>query len=180
MSTDQPLPPPDDQAYPAAPPPPPPPRPPPPAPGPAAQTAAGAQPPPAGYVAPSPGYPAPPPGHVAQPGGPVPAPLQSDETLWAVLAHLSYFVLALIGPLVIMLVAGPQRPFARANAVEALNFHITVLIGLAISMVLMFVIIGFFTFFAIAIAGLVLAIIAAVKAGQGEGYRYPLTLRLVK
>ena len=176
MSTDQPLPPPDDQAYPAPPPPPPPP----PATGAEAQPLAGAQPPPAGYGAPPAGYPTPPPGAVAQPGGPVPAPLQSDETLWAVLAHLSYFVLALIGPLVIMLVAGPQRPFARANAVEALNFHITVLIGLAISMVLMFVIIGFFTFFAIAIGGFVFHIIGAVQAGKGVRYRYPINIRMIK
>jgi hypothetical protein len=96
------------------------------------------------------------------------------------LAHLSYFVIALIGPLIIMLVAGQDRPFARAHAVEALNFHITVLIGVIISLILMIVIIGFFTLFAVLIAGVVFTIMAAIKAGQGEGYRYPLTLRLVK
>ena len=104
---------------------------------------------------------------------------QSDETVWALLAHLSYFVLALIGPLIIMLVCGQERPFARAHAVEALNFHITVLIGVVISIPLFFLIIGFITLPAILIAGLIFTIIAAIKAGQGEGYRYPLTIRMV-
>jgi uncharacterized protein len=114
------------------------------------------------------------------PGGDVPAPLQSDETLWSVLAHLSYFVIPLIGPLVIMLAVGEQRPFARANAVEALNFHLTLFVASIIAFILIFVIIGIFLIIAIVIWGVVLTIIAAVKAGQGEGYRYPLTVRLVK
>ncbi|HVQ18452.1 MAG TPA: DUF4870 domain-containing protein [Actinomycetes bacterium] len=105
---------------------------------------------------------------------------QSDETVWALLAHLSFFVLSLIGPLIIMLVVGQARPFARAHAVEALNFHITVLIGVVISIILIFVVIGVFTLIAILIAGAIFTILAAIKAGQGEGYRYPLTLRLVK
>lgn len=106
---------------------------------------------------------------------------QQDETIWALLAHLSIIVsLGLIGPLIIMLVAGQDRPFARAHAVEALNFHITVAIGVVISLVLIIVIVGIFTLIAIAIAAVVFAILAAIKASQGEGYRYPLTLRFVK
>ncbi|MFZ0323757.1 MAG: DUF4870 domain-containing protein [Actinomycetes bacterium] len=114
-----------------------------------------------------------------QPGGPLPAPLQQDETMWAVLAHLSLFVLSLIGPLVIILIAGQQRPFARANAVEALNFHLTLLFAFIVCVVLMFVLIGFVLAAALGVAAAVLAILAAVAAGRGEGYRYPLTLRLV-
>lgn len=105
---------------------------------------------------------------------------QSDETMWALLAHLSFFVISLIGPLIIMLVCGEDRPFARAHAVEALNFHITVLIGVVISVILIFVIIGIFTLLACLIAGAIFAILATIKAGQGEGYRYPVNWRLVK
>jgi uncharacterized protein len=133
--------------------------------------------------------PPPPAGGYPPPAGPsLPTPTmegfpparQSDETIWALLAHLSYFVLALIGPLIIMLVAGDQRPYAKAHAIEALNFHITVLIGVVISIVLIFVIIGFFTLFAVIIAGIVFTIMAAIQAGQGEGYRYPINIRMVK
>jgi len=105
---------------------------------------------------------------------------QSDETMWSVLAHLSFFVLSLLGPLIIMLVVGEERPFARAHAVEALNFHILVLIGVVISLPLMLVLIGFVTFIGILIGGAILAIIAAIAASKGEGYRYPINWRVVK
>ena len=100
--------------------------------------------------------------------------------MWAVFAQVSGLVgLGLIGPLVIMLVCADQRPFARAHATEALNFHITVLFGVLISLVLVFVCIGIFTMIAIGVAALVYSILAAVAASKGETFRYPLTLRLV-
>lgn len=109
-----------------------------------------------------------------------PAARHSDETVWALLAHLSFFVVSLIGPLIVMLVAGQQRPFARAHAVEALNFHITLWIAAIISVILIFVLVGIVTLVAVAIVGVVFTILAAIQAGQGDGYRYPLTIRLVK
>ena len=109
------------------------------------------------------------------PGGPV----QSDDTTWALLAHLSVFVLALIGPLVIYLVKKDGSPFVRQHAAEALNFHITVLIASIVSAVLMLVLIGFLLLAVVVIGSMVLGIVAAVAAGRGQPYRYPLTLRLV-
>lgn len=83
-----------------------------------------------------------------------------------------------------MLVCADQRPFAKAHATEALNFHITVLFGVLfgvlISLVLVFVfLLGVFTMIAIGIAALVYSILAAVAASKSETFRYPLTLRLV-
>lgn len=146
-------------------------------------------PPPAASYAPPPAPAPPAPGQVPPPPATnlptptvagFPAARQSDETMWAVLAQLSFFVLSLIGPLIIMLVAGEDRPYARAHAVEALNFHITVLIAVLISFVLIFVIIGIFTLIACLVAGAIFSILAAIKASQGEGYRYPINWRLVK
>lgn len=100
--------------------------------------------------------------------------------MWAVLAHVSGIVgLGLLGPLVIMLVCTDQRPFAKTHATEALNFHITVLFGLLISLPLVLVCVGFFTMMAIAIAALVYSILAAIAASRSAAFRYPLTLRLV-
>ena len=146
-------------------------------------------PPPATEYAPPP--PPPPPGGGAQPvtglgqglANPTvagfPPARQQDETIWALLAHLSVFVLALIGPLIIMLVAAQERPFARAHAVEALNFHITLLIAMVISLFLIILLIGLITTPLLFIYGVVFGIIAAIAASKGEGYRYPLTLRMV-
>ncbi len=66
-----------------------------------------------------------------------------------------------------------------AHGKEALNFQISVTIYMAVAAVLMLVIIGFFLMIGIAVAAIVLVVIAAVKASNGELYRYPLTIRLV-
>lgn len=122
----------------------------------------------------------PPPGWIPpQPHPPSPGPTSSDDTTWALLAHLSVFVVALIGPLVIYLVKRDSSPFVRAHAAEALNFHITLTLATIVSIVLMLVLIGFLLIFVVMIAGAVLGVIAAVAAGQGKPYRYPFTLRLV-
>ncbi len=108
----------------------------------------------------------------------------ADERLWGLLAHLSWIAGSIVGisplgPLVVFLVFKDRSPFLRRHALEALNFWITVFIGLAISLVLMLIIVGFVTFAVISVAALVLSIIAALAANRGEEYRYPFTLRLI-
>ncbi|MBC7374589.1 MAG: DUF4870 domain-containing protein, partial [Frankiales bacterium] len=63
-----------------------------------------------------------------------------EDTTWSVLAHLSIFVLSLIGPLAIYLVYKDSSPFTRHHAAEALNFHLTLLIATLVSFVLVFVV----------------------------------------
>lgn len=143
---------------------------------------------------PSPDYsaatpPPPPPGAVPPPPPAAPAyaapvgeqPLsQSDERLWAMLAHLSEIVLALIAPLLIMVLLGKRSAFVNDQAKEALNFHITLLIASIVSWILVFFVVGIFMLAAVLIYGLVFAIIAAIKAYNGELYRYPINIRFVK
>lgn len=105
-----------------------------------------------------------------------PSVVTSDDKTWAVLSHILGWLIALIA----LLAKGNERPFVRDQAVEALNFDITLFIGTLISIPLMFVIVGFFTFFAIAIGGLVFHIIAAIEAGKGVRYRYPINIRMIK
>lgn len=108
----------------------------------------------------------------------------ADERLWGLLAHLSWIAGSIVGisplgPLVVFLVFKDRSPFVRRHAVEALNFWITAYIGLAISVALMLILIGFVTFAVIGVAALVFSIIAALAANRGEEYRYPFTLRLI-
>ena len=102
--------------------------------------------------------------------------ITSEDKTWAVLSHVLGWLIALIA----LLVKGNERPFVRDQAVEALNFDITMAIGMIVSIPLMFVIVGFFTFFAIVIVGFVFHIIGAIQAGQGVRYRYPINIRLIK
>ncbi len=124
------------------------------------------------------GYGPPPHGHGSPPPyGPPSA--DSEDTVWAVLAHLSIFVFALLGPLVIYLIYKDSSPFTRHHAAEALNFHITLTIAMIVSIPLIFLFIGIPLFFAVVVAGIVLGIIAAVAASRREPYRYPLTIHFV-
>lgn len=124
---------------------------------------------------------APPPPGIPGPGPGQPQPLSAnDERLWAMLSHLSYFVLALIAPLIIMLTLGTRSAFVRSQSAEALNFHITVIIAGFIGVITIPFIIGIVILAVVGIGGLVLAIIAAIKSYGGEDYRYPVNIRLVK
>ena len=124
----------------------------------------------------------PPPGYPSQPGyggapyGPGPGP---ETTVWAVLAHLSFFVFALLGPLVLYLVFKDTSPMTRHHAAEALNFHLTLLIASIVAGILVVVLVGFVLLLALFVYSIVLTIVAAVAAGNRQPYRYPLTIRLV-
>ncbi|MGI8817011.1 MAG: DUF4870 domain-containing protein [Pseudonocardia sp.] len=128
------------------------------------------------------GYPPPGPPYQGPPGTGALSP--QDERTWAMAAHLSALIgmiigLSFVGPLVVMLVQGPKSPYVWANAVEALNFNLSILIYGIVSSVLIVLLIGIPMLFAVGIAWLVFTIIAGVKTSNGEPYRYPLTIRLV-
>ena len=101
-------------------------------------------------------------------------------------SHLCTFVLlGLIGPIIIYVVYKDKCQFVAKHALEALNFHLTILIastiGGTVSFVLSFFLIGlvvgaiFFGFLAIWV--IVIPIVAAVKAYGGEYYHPPLTFK---
>lgn len=70
--------------------------------------------------------------------------------------------------------------FVVDHAKENLNFSITYAIAFFACMVLSVIVIGAFLMPIVAIAYLVFCIIAAVKASNGETYRVPFILRLLK
>lgn len=108
----------------------------------------------------------------------------ADERNWAMAAHLSsvlaiWTALGFLGPLVVLLIKGDRSPFVRAQAVEALNFNISVLFYEVIAGILVLVAIGIPLLGALFVFWLVCTIIASVKVSKGQPYRYPLTIRLV-
>jgi uncharacterized Tic20 family protein len=107
------------------------------------------------------------------------APTGTDK-IWSMLSHLSaFFGLGILLPLVVYLAMRRESEYVANNAKEALNFHISVLIYILCCVPLFFIVIGIPLAAMVGIAALVLAIIAAVKASNGDCYRYPLTLRLI-
>ena len=81
--------------------------------------------------------------------------------------------------MIVWLLKKDLMPFVDDQGKEALNFQITMAIGFAICFVLTFVLIGLPLMFLLGIFDLVYTIIAAIKANEGERYRYPVSLRLV-
>ncbi len=113
--------------------------------------------------------------------------VSKDEQNWAMICHLSALAGFLIpfgnilGPLIVWLIKRGEMPMVESNGKEAINFQITVSIGLLICVPLMFVLIGIPLALAIGLAGLILTIMAAVKVSNGEfDYKYPFTIRLLK
>ena len=110
----------------------------------------------------------------------LPAAHKGSDKIWSMLCHLS----ALLGvgfllPLVVYLAMRHESEYVAANAREALNFHISVLIYSLCCLPLVFIVIGIPLILIIGVGSLVLAIFATVKASNGLCYCYPLTLRLV-
>jgi uncharacterized Tic20 family protein len=110
----------------------------------------------------------------------------SNSRTWALSAHLSGLLAGyvipfggILAPFIIWLVKKEDDPFVRDHALEALNFQITVWLALIICIPLVFVVIGIPMIFVIAIGAMVYSIIATIKAGSGEAYRYPFCWRLV-
>lgn len=118
-------------------------------------------------------------------GSPVPT---ADEKTWGMMAHvltLAPYIIALpfiaiAGPLIVRATKGQQSAWVDNHAKESLNFQITLLIGYAVALVTACIGVGFLLAIGLAIFGLVMSIIAGIKAYNGEVYRYPVTLRLVK
>lgn len=112
-----------------------------------------------------------------------------EERNWALAAHISALstfigIPGFIGPLVVWLVKKDELPFAAAQAKEALNFQISLFAYSIACFVLILTVIGavigFPGLFILAIISVVFSIIAAIKAGEGTAYRYPMTFRLIQ
>ena len=99
------------------------------------------------------------------------------EKLLSVLVHLLAIPFEFFAPVIGYLVFKDKGPFIAHHVRESLNFSITMLL---LVIVLAISIIGWFLLWVPPIIWLVMRIIAAFKASQGEFCNYPFTLRLIK
>ena len=130
-----------------------------------------------------------------------PSGLSSEIRGWGIGAHLGGLIVGLtsggafgfLAPLLVWLLKRDEHPFIDHHAKESLNFQLTVLLvvlGGAVHAVPA-VIFGILTLgiglillillgLVVLVLWFVLPIVAAVKAGNGEGYRYPVVIRFVR
>ena len=135
----------------------------------------------------------PPPVAPAPPAAPPPSP-ESQARTWNMLCHLSAlagFVGVplgnVLGPLLVWQIKKNEIPSVEIHGKAALNFQITVLLAGLVAGAVMFVgiffCVGWFLLpvvILIGLAGLIFPIIAGIKANNGEDYKYPWSLELVK
>jgi len=127
------------------------------------------------------------------PAPPVMHPLDGQARTWNMLCHLSAlagFVAPfgnILGPLIVWQLKKNEIPSTETHGKASVNFQITVtivtfLLGAA-AFVLSFFCVGILLIPLVAMAplvGAVLAILAGIKANNGESFRYPWSMELIK
>ena len=103
----------------------------------------------------------------------------NDEKNIVTITHLGGILFSFIPSLVVWLLKKDDSEYIAAQAKEALNFQVTLLLAQFIAYILIFILVGFLLQGLIWLFNIVFCIIAAVKSSKGENYRYPLTLRLI-
>ncbi len=111
---------------------------------------------------------------------------ESEESNWALLAHLGTFIGMLIPfgniltPLLAWQVNKDKSEFVAYHGKEALNFKITMLIVYIICGLLCIVLIGIPLLIIAFVLDVIWSIQGAIKAGRDEYFDYPYNFRLIK
>jgi uncharacterized Tic20 family protein len=121
-------------------------------------------------------------------GAPTPGFTNNDEKTWALVAHFGGAAGAFLGagtggwiaPLIALVSKGNESPTVRAHAVAALNFQILCTIVAVVGWATVCIVIGFVPALAAMIGGIVFGVLAGMKANEGQFYKYPITIGLVK
>ncbi|MDR0799211.1 MAG: DUF4870 domain-containing protein [Dysgonamonadaceae bacterium] len=108
------------------------------------------------------------------------------ENSYLALMHLSQlagyliFGVGFIAPLILWLINKDNNERVNVQGKEIINFIISMVLYALISTVLCIILIGFVMLVALAVIQIVCAVMAAIKANNGEDYVYPLTIRFLK
>jgi uncharacterized Tic20 family protein len=112
--------------------------------------------------------------------------VNDDDRTWGSLSHLSALCGIVIpfgsvlAPLIMWRTRGQRTAFVGDQALEALNFNISIALAFFACVVLAWLLIGILLIFVVVVYWIVMTVIATVKAGEGQTYRYPVNLRLIK
>ncbi len=122
------------------------------------------------------------------PGVPDPSPAMKpeEEKNWAVATHLAslsgYIGIPLghiLGPLIIWLMKKDSSPFLDEVGKETVNYNISIILWFVLCIPLCFIIIGIPMLICLAIMDVIVTIMAAIAASNGQQYKYPLTIRFI-
>ena len=109
-----------------------------------------------------------------------------EERTWAMLCHFSVFSMFvfpfgnILAPLIIWLIKKEEMPFVENQSKEVLNFQISMTIYVIVAFLLIIILVGIPMLIGLGIFNVIMTIVAAIKANEGENYRYPINLRIIK
>ena len=109
-----------------------------------------------------------------------------QEKQWALICHLSglsgYLIPFgnLIVPIIIWSIKKDEFPMVDTHGKEVINFQLSITIWMIISGILIFVIIGIPLLVVLALLQIIFTIIGALKADNGQLYKYPMTIQFIK
>jgi len=116
-----------------------------------------------------------------------PLPADSDARMWIVVLHLSGFAWFLIpffgnilAPVILWNLKKSEIPGYDAIGKHVINFQITYSISLIVAALLIFACIGVPFSAGLVIVWLIFMIVAAIRASNGEPYKYPCTIAFLK
>ena len=109
-----------------------------------------------------------------------------SENSYAALMHVSQFAgvilpgLGFAAPIILWFVNKDNNAKVNATGKHIINFMISMFIYYAISGVLCCIVVGIPMIIALGIMHIVFIILATIKANNGENWRYPLTIDVLK
>jgi len=110
----------------------------------------------------------------------------SEERNWAMFCHLAAFSGVIIpfgnviGPLILWSMKKDQSELVNREGKKSLNFQISMSIYLFVSAFLIIIGIGILLLIALALVNLIFVVMAIVKTLNGEDYKYPLSIEIIK
>ncbi len=111
-----------------------------------------------------------------------PRQLEQKKREWAMWLHLSLLVghfallVGIVGPILMWQSKKDEWPKIDRHGKNAVNWLISYYLYLAISFALCFVFVGFVLLPVVIVLGIVFPIMAAMKANEGQVWKYPLAI----
>ncbi len=105
--------------------------------------------------------------------------MSQDSKNMALLTWIGTIFFGFIPGLILFLIKKDDA-YVLDQAKEALNWSITAMIGYAAGAILTFVLIGLLVIPVVGIAHLVFCIMGAIAASNGQPFRVPFAIRLIK
>ena len=112
--------------------------------------------------------------------------LSETERNWSMLCHLSAFAGfffpfgSIIGPLICWLSKRDESAWVSLNGRASMNFQLSILLYIVLTIPLCFIIIGFPIIFMLLTLKVVCITIASVKASKGVLFRYPMVIPFIQ